>query len=420
MDKVRERRARNRWLSKPALIGYSVVGLCTLSFAALSLGSVGYGVSRNTVIVSTVEKGKLDVRVHGNGILKPRAELWQVSKVAGHVEHIEVRAGSVVAAGDLIARLSNPALLQAADQLRSEIDAQKAERLALVEKLDSELLDHKVALLQTNRDLEGSRFQLERETRLIAQHGELISQLDYNRTKLNVQQLQETSKLEQHRIANFQKKISAELSAKDAQIERLRQQLERAELDVASLEVRAPIAGIVQESQLTAGQQVSIGQNLARIIDPASLYAELHIPELQARDLALGQRAQIDTRNGLVEGKVARIDPAVTNGIVKVDVALTSPAPKGARPDLSIEGSVATDSIASTLFVRRPAFARPGQTAYVYRLVDEDRAERVRVVFGASSSSHIAVKQGLAAKDRIITSDTSPWGDPERVDLKGQ
>ncbi|WP_414538949.1 efflux RND transporter periplasmic adaptor subunit [Stenotrophomonas forensis] len=420
MDKARERKQRNRWLSKPALAAYGVVCLGLLSYATVSFGGAGYGVSRNTVIISTVEQGKLDVRVHGNGVLRPASESWEASRVAGHIEAIHARAGTVVKAGDLIAQLSNPELLQAADQLRSEIDAQIAERTALVEKLGSELLDHRIVLLKTRGDLEAASFQYDRETRLIQSHGDLISALDYNRSKVNVRQLQESAKLEGSRIANFQKKVQAELSAKDAQIARLRQQLERAEVDVAALQVRAPISGIIQESALTAGQQVTVGQNLARIIDPASLYAELHIPELQARDLALGQQASIDTRNGLVDGLVTRIDPAVTSGIVKVDVKLTSAPPKGARPDLSIEGSVATDSIASTRFVRRPAFVRAGQTAYVYRLVGDDRAERVKVDFGPSSASHVAIARGLDVKDRIITSDTTPWGDPERVTLKGQ
>ena len=398
-----------------------MVGLAILALGTLSMSSPGYGVSRSTVIVSPVEQGRLDVRVHGNGILKPLSEQWLVAKVAGHVEQVSARAGSVVEEGQIILRLSNPALQQVADQLRNEIASQVAERRALSERLHNDLLDREAAQLRIVRDLEGARFQYERETALVGSSlGRLISEIDYNRTKLNVSLLDKTAKLEKQRIASFRTQIAAELAAMDAKIDNLRRQLARAEEDVSFLEVRAPIAGIVQESPLLPGQQVAVSQNMARIIDPAKLYAELQIPELQARDLALGLGAQVDTRNGIVGGKVVRIDPAVSNGIVKVDVHFDSGAPKGARPDQSIEGSIGIESIASTLMVRRPVFARPKQIAYVYRMKDDKTAERVRVEFGPGSASQIGIQRGLKAGDRIITSDTSSWGDPQYITLKGQ
>lgn len=419
MDKIKEKKKRAWWRSRAALAGYAALGVAILAYATLSLSSPGYGVSRATVVMGDVAKGRLEVRVHGNGVLKPLSEQWLVARVSGHVEHIEARAGSAVSEGDLIVRLSNPLLLQAADQLRNEIAAQVAERRALSERLRSDMLDREVAQLRTVRDLEGARFQLERETALVnSDLGRLISEIDYNRTKLNVSQLDKTVKLERDRIASFRSQVSAELAAQDAEIDRLRRQLQRAEEDIASLDVRAPIAGIVQESPLQPGQQVEIGQSMARIIDPAALYAELQIPELQARDLALGLAARVDTRNGIAAGKVVRIDPAVTNGTVKVDVHFDAPAPKGSRPDLSVEGGIDIQSIDSTLLVRRPVMARPGQSAYVYRMLDDDRAERVKVRFGPGSSTQIGIQQGLKAGDRIITSDTSTWGDPELITLK--
>lgn len=418
MDTLREQRNKGRWRSKRAVAGY-VAALLFVAAALILVPMRGaaYKVARNSLVVSPVEQGALSVRVRGNGILRPRIESTLSAQVDGRVEVVHARAGATLAEGDLIVTLSNPTLDESADVLKWQIAALSAEYRALEQTLQSSQLDLKVALLNTETAYEDSNLQLERESALIKNHGQLISELDHRRTQRSASQLKQTLALEEQRLKSFRLKAKADLAAKNAQISEVREQLARAEQQIEALQVRAPIAGVLQESQLTNGQQVTVGQSLARVSDTRSLYAELHIPEQQARELVLGQAAQIDTRNGVINGLVNRVDPAVTNGIVKVDVEFVGEPPAGLRPDLSIEGNVSVAKIPSTLYVLRPTFARPAQRVHVYRLVDGDSAERVLVEFGRSSDRHIAVTSGLSIGDRIITSDTSAWGDPQRISL---
>ncbi len=418
MDTLREQRPKGRWRSKRAITGY-VAALLVLAAALIltPLRGAAYKVDGNSLIISPVEQGALSVRVRGNGLLRPRIESTLSAQVDGRVEMVHARAGATLAKGDPIVTLSNPAVNEAADVLKWQVRALSAEYRALEQTLRSSQLDLRVSLLNTETAYEDSNLQLEREAALIKHHGQLISELEHRRTQRSASQLKQTLVLEEQRLRSFRLKARADLAAKNAQISEVREQLARAEQQVDALQVRAPIAGVLQESQLTNGQQVAVGQSLARVSDTSSLYAELHIPEQQARELVLGQPAEIDTRNGLVKGLVTRVDPAVTNGIVKVDVEFVGPPPAGLRPDLSIEGNVAVATIASTLYVLRPTFARPSQGVHVYKLVDDDSAERVLVQFGRSSDSHIAVTSGLSVGDRIITSDTSTWGDPQRISL---
>ena len=419
MDKLREQRRLGRWRGKRAVTAYVAVAFVLgAALIVMPMRGAAYKVARSSLVVSPVEQGALSVRVRGNGTLRPRIESTLSAQVDGRVEIVHARAGTTLAERDLIVTLSNPALNELADVLKWQIAALSAEYRALEQTLKSSQLDLKLAVLRTETEYEDTKLRLEREVALIARHGQLISELEHRRTQRSVSQLKQTLALEEQRSTNFQLKARADLDAQDAQIKEVREQLARAEQQVDGLRVRAPIAGVLQESQLTNGQQVTIGQSLARVSDARSLYAELHIPEQQARELVLGQAAEIDTRNGLVHGLVIRVDPAVTNGIVKVDVEFVGTPPAGLRPDLSIEGNVAVATISSTLYVLRPTFARPARQVHVYRLVDDDSAERVLVEFGRSSDSHIAVKNGLSIGDRIITSDTSTWGDPQRISLR--
>jgi len=418
VDKLRENRPGGRWLSKRAVMGYvAVILVLAAALILMPMRGAAYDVARSSLVVSSVEQGALSVRVRGNGLLRPRVESTLSAQVNGRVEMVHARAGVTLAQGDPIVTLSNPALNESADVLKWQIVALSAEYRALEQTLQSSQLDLRVALLSTETAYEDSNLQFEREAALIKDHGQVISELAHRRTQRSASQLKQTLALEEQRLRNFRLKAKADLAAQDAQISEARAQLARAEQQVDALKVRAPIAGVLQESELTNGQQVTVGQSLARVSDARSLYAELHIPEQQARELVLGQPAVIDTRNGLVNGLVTRVDPAVTNGIVKVDVEFVGTPPAGLRPDLSIEGNVAVATIPSTLYVLRPTFARPAQRVHVYRLIDDAAAERVLVEFGRSSDSHIAVRSGLSVGDRIITSDTSTWGDPQHISL---
>lgn len=418
MDKPIEKRPKGRWKSKRAITAYvAIVFVLGAALTMMPLRGAAFKVARTALIISPVERGALTVDVRGNGLLRPRIESTLSAQVEGRVEQVHARAGVVVSPGDPIVTLSNPALQQTADELEWQILSLSAEYRSLEQSLRSSELDLEVVLLKTQTDYQDRSLQFAKEAALIKQHGQLISEIEHKRTERSASQLEKTFALEELRLRSFKIKSRADLAAKDAQIKQVREQLARAQQQIDALQVRASIGGVLQESQLTNGQQVTIGQSLARISDTQSLYAELQIPEQQARELVLGQKAQIDTRNGVVEGKVTRVDPAVTKGIVKVDVEFNGKTPAGLRPDLSIEGNVVVATIPSTLYVRRPTFARPGQGAYVYKLTGDNAAERVMVEFGRSSASHIAIRNGLAAGDRIVTSDTTAWGDPKHISL---
>ncbi|NQD38446.1 HlyD family efflux transporter periplasmic adaptor subunit [Permianibacter sp. IMCC34836] len=417
MDRLRPA-STPRWHKRHAL--WLLAGLtvtAALAYSQMALNPAGYRVARAAVTLGTVSEGAFDVRVHGTGLLLPVTVRWVAAQVEGRVEQVNAKAGSAVAAGDVLVELSNPALQQAEEEIRWSLEAMQAEYSALKVALASEQLNQQTTVVKAEFAYNSAKLQLDAEARLIADKGQVISALDHKRTQLNVQQLAETLRIEQDRLHHFDNNVRAQLSAKDAQVEKLRKQYLRSKEQVAALTVRAPIAGIVQALPLEPGQRLIIGGNIAKLADPAALYAELKIPEQQARDLALNQLASIDTRIGVVTGTVTRIDPAVANGMVKVDVTLTDALPKGARPDLSVDGTVQIAALANARFVPRPALSQANQQTRVYRLTDGDHAERIPVQFGQASVNVIEIKTGLQPGDRIVLNDTTLWGDPERIEL---
>ena len=417
MDRPRTAPARP-WLRRYGLwLAAAALAATALAFTGTALKPAGYPVARASLAIGTVSAGAFDVRVHGNGVLLPVTVRWVAAQVEGRVEQVQARAGSAVKEGDVLVTLSNPALLQAQEEARWTLEAMLAEYSALKVALASEALNQQTTVVKTEFAYNSAKLQYEAEARLIAEKGQVIPELEHKRTALNVQQLQETLRIERDRLKHFDQNLRAQLNAKDAQVEKLRKQFLRAKEQVEALTVRAPMAGIVQALPLEPGQRVLVGGEIARVADPAALYAELKIPEQQARDLALNQAASIDTRNGIVAGTVTRIDPAVVAGMVKVDVQLTDALPKGARPDLSIDGSVQIAALANALYVPRPALSQSNQPMQVYRLADDASAERIAVEFGQASVNVIEIKTGLKAGDRIILNDTTLWGTPERVQM---
>lgn len=417
MDRLRPTPAR-RWRKRHALwLAVGLTAVTALAFSNSALKPAGYQVARASVALGTVSEGAFDVRVHGNGLLLPVTVRWVAAQVEGRVEQVHAKAGSAVAEGDVLVELSNPALQQAQEETRWSLEAMQAEYSALKVALASEQLNQQTTVVKAEFAYNSAKLQLDAEARLIADKGQVISELDHKRTQLNVHQLAETLRIEQDRLQHFANNVRAQLTAKDAQVEKLRKQFLRSKEQVAALTVRAPMAGIVQALPLEPGQRLIIGGNIAKLANPAALYAELKIPEQQARDLALNQIASIDTRNGVVAGTVSRIDPAVANGMVKVDVTLTDALPKGARPDLSVDGTVQIAALAHTQFVPRPALSQSNQQTSVYRLIDSDHGERIPVEFGQASVNVIEIKAGLKTGDRIVLNDTTLWGNPDRIEL---
>jgi len=410
MDKKRSINKPVWWRNTKTLVLLITLGL---AFAFYSVSqrftSADLQVNAEHLMYSQVKEGPMTISVSGNGILVPENIQWLAARVSGRVEQVLIKAGTQVKQGDTIALLSNPELQQQAEESRWEYEALTAKFEALNVQLESNLLQQQAMVLKALFAYESANLQLEAETQLIENNTGVISQIDFKRTKMNVSQLHRTWEIQQQLHSKFSLNMAAQIKAKSAELNKLSKILQRAEERVVALTITAPMNGIVQESDLKPGQQVAIGGLVAKIADPKSLFAEVQLSELNISDVALGQTAVIDTRNGLVSGEVMRIDPNVNNGNVQVDIKILETLPKNARPDLSITGKIHVAELTNTLYVQRPAFVRANASSSLYLLDEQGYARKVMVKLGKGSVNQIQVLSGLQAGDEIVLSDTNNW-----------
>jgi len=410
MDKKRSLNKPVWWRNAKTLILLVVLGLA-FTFYSISqrFTSADLQVNSEHLIYSQVKQGPMIISVSGNGILVPEHIQWLASRVSGRVERVLIKAGTQVEKGDTIALLSNPELQQQAEESRWEYEALTAKFEALNVQLESNLLQQQAQVLKALFAYESANLQLEAETQLIDNNTGVISQIDYKITNMNVSQLHRTWNIQKQLQSKFSVNMAAQIKAKKAELNKLSKILQRAEDRIAALTITAPMNGIVQESDLKPGQQIAMGGLVAKIADPKSLFAEVQLSELNISDVALGQAAVIDTRNGLVSGEVIRIDPNVNNGNVQVDIKLLQTLPKNARPDLSITGKINVAELSNTLYVQRPAFVRANANSSLYRLDENGYARKIMVQLGKGSVNQIQILSGLKAGDEIVLSDTSNW-----------
>jgi HlyD family secretion protein len=312
--------------------------------------------------------------------------------------------------------LANPDVEQAAANADSQLKAAEAELLNLKVTLQSGVLAAESVAANARADYEQWKLRAEVNEQL-AKDG-LISDLDRRLSAVTAEQAATRHTIEQKRYAFAQDSIAPQLAVKAAEVDRLRAQakLRRDELD--ALVVRSSMNGVLQILPVEVGAQVQPGANIARVADPSRLKAEVRVAETQAKDIQIGQLASIDTRNGIVEGKVARIDPSVQNGTVLVDVSLSGELPRGARPDLSVDGTIELERLTEVVFVGRPAFGQERSTVGIFKLdADGVHAVRIQVKLGRSSVNTIEIVDGLKPGDRVILSDMSQWDANDRVKL---
>lgn len=409
---LKRKRHQRQWL-------YAAVGVAALAAAGLAISSLGPAsptVPRSSVWTDTVKEGEFIREVRGPGTLVPREIRWIPAASAGRVERIFVKPGARVDEDTVLAELSNPELLQQADEARWQAEAAAADWRSLEAELDRQLLDAQAGLAEVRADYMGARLQADAEGTL-AEDG-VVSALQYQQTRLRADQLEVRVGLEEKRIERLEASITAQLDARRATVEQAARLREQRDRQVADLMVRAGIAGVLQQVPVEEGQQVELGSNVARVARPDELIAELRIPETQARDVQLDQAVEIDTRNGLVAGRVIRIDPAVQNGTVQVDVELVGELPTGARPDLTVDGTIEIERLDDVLFVGRPAYSQPESVLSLFRLETDSEARRVSVSFGRASISLIEVRSGLQPGDHVILSDTSAWEDHDTLRIE--
>lgn len=408
-----KQRKRRRRIMIAGLVGIAVVGA---GIGLAALGPAIPSVERSSVLVDAVQRGELLREVRGPGTLVPKEIRWIAAQSAARVEHIRAKPGAQVEADTIILELSNP---EVDDQLLAATAAHTAAQSDLAAKrtdLRSRLLDQQSALAQARTDYETARMQAESE-QVLAEKG-IIPGVQYRKSLVALEQLKYRVGIEEQRVAEFGRNITAQVAAEQARLDQLANTRELRQRQADGLRVRAGIAGVLQRVPVEEGQQVAAGTNLARVARPGELMAELRIAETQAKDIVVDQPARIDTRNGIIGGKVLRVDPAVQNGSVQVDIELTGELPAGARPDLSVDGTIEIERLADVLHVGRPAFGQPDSDVRLFRVDADGVAERVAVRLGRSSVNRIEIRQGLAEGDRIVLSDTSAYDQNDRIRLR--
>jgi HlyD family secretion protein len=410
-DLKQKKRRRQLMLGAVGVAALLVVGV-----GVARLEPAAPSVERSSLWLDTVKRGEMLREVRGPGTLVPREIRWIAATTAARVERIVARPGATVEADTVILELSNPEVIEQQLAAESALAAAEADYAARVMTLESQLLDQRANFAAVKADYESARLQAEAEKDL-ADKG-IISRIQYRRSQLAEEQLKVRLDIEQQRLAKLDQTHDAQLAADRARIEQLRNAADLRRRQAESLQVRAGIPGVLQLVPVEAGQQVAPGTNLARVARPDQLMAELRIPETQVKDVAVGQSVRVDTRNGIVPGQVTRIDPSVQNGTVLVDVDLTGPLPPGARPDLSVDGTIEIERLEDVLYVGRPAYGQPESEVRLFRLDPESGiASRVPVRLGRASVSLIEVQQGLQPGDQIILSDTSQWDDYDRLSI---
>jgi HlyD family secretion protein len=413
MDIPRPENKKRKRIRQLAIGGGTALLLVAITIGLARLEPAAPSVSRASVWIDNVRQGEMLRQVRGPGTLVPREIRWIAAQSAGRVERVLVRAGAVVEPDTILAELSNPDLMREAEEARYELEAAKAELTELELNLRSEELDQKAAVASARAAYEGARLQAEAE-----RAAGVVAELTVRRSELLAEQLKTSLDIEVERLNQFGATVAAQLAARRARLAQDQNAHERVREQVEALGIRAGLGGVVQQVLIEEGEQVQLGANVARVARPDELQAELRVPETQARDVVVGQHVAVDTRNGIVDGKVIRIDPAVLEGTVQVDVELTGKLPRGARPDLSVDGTIEIERLANAVHTGRPAYGQPNSTITLFKIVEEgDYAVRVPVELGRTSVNAVEIVQGLLPGDEVILSDTSAWDDNDRIRL---
>ena len=392
-----------------------------------ALGGITYGLTKlkpaaptldpSTAVIETVKRGEMVRDVRGNGTLVPEVTRWVPAPADGRVEKILLKAGVEVDSSTVIAVLSNPQLQQQATDTELQVKAAEADQENLKVKLESDAMTQKAAIATINSQYSQAKIQLDADEILYRQ--QLVAELTVKISRVAVQDLANRVKVEQERLTVMSRSTSAQMNAAASRLQQLRALAALRRQDVDRLKVRAGTGGVLQQVLVTEGQQVTPGTNIARVADPNSLKAVLRVAETQIGGVKIGQKVIVDTRNGLIDGQVSRIDPAAREGTFEIDASLIGPLPPSARPDLSVDGTIELERLQNVLKVGRPAFGQAQQTIGMFVLTpDGTEAERRQVKLGRNSVSMIEILDGLKEGDRVIISDTSALDSYNRIRLR--
>ncbi len=417
MDIQRPSNARAKKIRRIAygLVGVILIGGVTLGLSRLRPAAPT--VDAATIWPDTVKRGPMLREVRGLGTLVPEDIRWIPAQTDSRVDKIVLRPGAIIRPESIILELSDPQLQRDALDAEYQLKGAEADYQNLKVQVNSDLLNQRATAAAVRSDYEQAKLQHEVDAQLQKQG--LAADVTEKLSKVRAEQLAIRAQLEDERTRNAEDTAKTRLAAQQARVDQQRAlyQLRRSQVD--ALHVRAGINGVLQLVPVEVGQRVTPGTNIARVADPKKLKAEIKIAETQAKDVAIGQKATVDTRNGVVEGHVSRIDPSVLNGTVTVDVAIDNPLPQGARPDLSVDGTIELENLKDVLYVGRPVHGQADSTIGLFKITsDGSEAVRVNVKLGRSSVTTIEVLSGLQVGDKVILSDMSQVDNFDRIRLK--
>ncbi len=417
MDIARPSNAKKKRIRQ---IIYGAVGLAAVALVTVGLSRLKPAaptVERAVVFPDTVKRGPMVRQVRGLGTLTPEDIRWIPATTQGRVEQIILRPGTAVKAGDVVLILSNPQLEQQLQDAQLKLEGAEAGLANTKVSLQNDLLTQRAASANIEADYNKAKMQAQMNEALAKD--QLVSELVLKQSQVDADSLGVRNQISKDQLASKTDSAKSLMAVQQSLVDQARAFLRLTQQQRDELKVRAGIDGMLQLVPVEVGQQVAPGTNLARVANPSRLKAEIKIAETQAKDIQLGQKAEVDTRNGVVEGRVARIDPSVQNGTRTVDVTLTGVLPKGAVPDLSVDGTIELERLADVLSMGRPAFGQDQSVVGLFKLTEDGvTAERVQVKLGKSSVNTIEILSGLKVGDQVILSDMSAYDAYDRIRLK--
>ena len=416
MDRARPKSKASQ-IKRIAIIAASASALISGGVMLANIDFSTQRVDRTTLSIETVQQGTMEVKVGANGQLLSKHIEQLAAQISGRVAKAEIKPGAVVQVGQLLVELANPQLTASAEEAQSAWEGAVGELQSAEAELETNMMNQEVVLTGAQFSMEKAEVKTEADEALA--HDGLLSGIELKRSHLDLTQLKKTYEIEASRLQKIRDNVQVQLAVKKSHVTQLARALDRARTQAADLRVVAGISGIVQTISVEVGQQLQPGSPIGRIAQQDQLYAELKVPAREATQVQAGQKVIVDTRNGIVDGIVTRVDPGVTDGTVVVDVDLQGTLPAGARPQLQVEGTIYVSQLPNTLYVGKPSYVKNDAAITVYKLDPAGRyATRTTIKAGKVSLNYLQVLQGLQPGDRIITSEIGDWQNQSRVLLK--
>ena len=410
-------RAPQMKVGRNLAIAAGVIAVIAITVVLSRLSPAEPMVEDGTLFKDAVRRGDMVREVRGPGSLVPEHIRWITAMASARVERLVAQSGQKVEPGTVLLEMQNPDVQITTLQAEQALSAAQVALVNLQTSLQTQRLSQEGVVASTRTQYIAATQDAATADSLLRR--KLIAPFDYNSRKALAEELTSRVRIENQRLALLTQTIDSQIAVQARQVELLKTIAAFQNNVLASLKVKAPDSGVLQDLTLQLGQWVTAGTTLAKVVQPGALKAVLRIPETQAKDVQIGQQASIDTRNGIVPGHVSRKDPSSVNGTVTVDVALDGPLPAGAVPDLSIDGTIQIERLKNVLYVSRPAYGTASGLVSLYRVEDGGRsAVRVQVQLGRSSVNTVEIIRGLNAGDRVILSDMLQWEAAKRVRLK--